>query len=317
MVKLPALVVFNPALKTLSSLKKDFHKAENKFSLPASTWTPATHEHGGLHASLQGIKNRYSCVIVVGGDGLVRSVIDIIHENDIEIGIIPMGTGNLLARNLGLPVLDRTKCIDISLGPTHRRIDLAQATLYGEQVSKHIFSVMAGIGLDADMAAGATVAKKQKLGWFAYVRPIIRSITENRQQEMSFTLDEKSAVKFKAHTAIVGNCGTLTANLLLMPDAVLDDGLLNIVVLNPRYFSGWTRIWSRLAIGGALNKSRAGRVVLNLAPAIKTLRYDEMKTLKLTLKHPQIVQLDGDSFGEVAEFDVTVLPSAISVRVPG
>ena len=169
----------------------------------------------------------------------------------------------------------------------------------------------------ADMAAGATTAKKQKLGWLAYVRPIIRSISENRQQEMSFTLDEKNEVKFKAHTAIVGNCGTLTANLLLMPDAILDDGLLNIVVLNPRYFSGWTRIWSRLAIGGALNKSRAGRVILNLAPAIKTLRYDEMKTLKLKLKRPQNVQLDGDSFGEVTEFDVTVLPHAISIRVSG
>lgn len=312
---LPVVVVVNPALPGQNALRKTLTAAQNKIGLPEPIWILASYENGGLTASLGALLKKVSAVIVAGGDGLVRSVAEIIHGSDIPLGIIPMGTGNLLARNLGLPVLDRAKCIAIACGTHERTIDLARAELVGEERSSHIFSVMTGIGLDADMAAGASVAKKKKFGWLAYVRPIVRSVAQNRQQEMSFSVDDQPTVAFKAHTAIVGNCGTLTANLLLLPDAVLDDGLLNIVVLNPKYLSGWTHIWSRLAIGGALNQTQAGRRILDLAPEIKTLRYDQLRKVTISLREPQAVQLDGDSYGEIESMTVTVLPLALKVRV--
>lgn len=313
---LPAAVVFNPAVP-MDAIRKSVSTAENRTGLPETIWLPASYENGGVPAAIDKIRNKISVVIVAGGDGLVRSVAEILQGSQIPLGIIPMGTGNLLARNLGLPVLDRNKCVSIAFGKHHRRIDLAQAELVGKQTTTHVFSVMAGIGLDADMAAGATVAKKKRFGWLAYVRPIVRSVAQNRQQEMTFMLDDQPPVSFKAHTAIVGNCGTLTANLLLLPDAVLDDGLLNIVVLNPKYLSGWTHIWSRLAISGALNQTQAGRRILDLAPEIKTLRYDKLRTVTITLREPQAVQLDGDSCGEIERMTVTVLPDALDVKVAG
>jgi diacylglycerol kinase family enzyme len=91
---------------------------------------------------------------------------------------------------------------------------------------------------------------------------------------------------------------------------------LNIVVLNPKYLSGWTHIWSRLAIGGALNQTKAGRRILDLAPEIKTLRYDQLRSVTITLKEPQAVQLDGDSYGEIHRLTVNVLPGVLTVRVP-
>lgn len=312
---LPAAVVFNPALPALESLRKSVATAQQRAGLPETLWIPASFDNGGLPASVGQVMHKVSAVIVAGGDGLVRSVAEIILGSDIPLGIIPMGTGNLLARNLGLPVLDRTKCVAIAFGQHLRRIDLAQAELVGEKTTSHVFSVMAGIGLDADMAAGASVSKKKRFGWLAYVRPIVRSVSRNRQQEMAFILDGQPPVVFKAHTAIVGNCGTLTANLLLMPDAVVDDGLLNIVVLNPKYLSGWTHIWSRLAIGGALNQTKAGRRILDLAPEIKTLRYDQLRTVSISLKEPQVVQLDGDCFGKIQRLTVTVLPHVIDVKI--
>ena len=313
---LPAVVVFNPALPVLNALKKTVATAQKRAGLPETLWIAASYDNGGLAKSVGKILPKVSVILVAGGDGLVRSVAEIIQGSEIPLGIIPMGTGNLLARNLGLPVLDRTKCVAIAFGQHFRRIDLAQAELVGEKTTSHVFSVMAGIGLDADMAAGASVSRKKRFGWLAYVRPIVQSVSRNRQQEMAFILDGQAPVVFKAHTAIVGNCGTLTANLLLMPDAVVDDGLLNIVVLNPKYLSGWTHIWSRLAIGGALNQTKAGRRILDLAPEIKTLRYDQLRSVTITLREPQAVQLDGDSFGEIHRLTVNVLPGVLTVRVP-
>lgn len=315
MSELPAVVVFNPALPGLDALKKTVATAQKKAGLPETIWVPASYENGGLTVSVGKVLSKVSAVLVAGGDGLVRSVAEILQGTDVPLGIIPLGTGNLLARNLGLPVLDRAKCVAIALGNHHRRIDLARAELVGEETTAHVFAVMAGIGIDADMAAGTSVTKKRRFGWLAYVRPIVRSLAQNRQQEMAFLLDDQPPVMFKAHTAIVGNCGTLTANLLLMPDAVLDDGLLNIVVLNPKYLSGWTHIWSRLAIGGALNQTKAGRRILDLAPEIKTLRYDKLRSVTITLKEPQAVQLDGDSYGEINRMTVSVLPQVLSVKV--
>ncbi|MDH6532853.1 diacylglycerol kinase (ATP) [Aurantimicrobium minutum] len=313
---LPAAVVFNPALPTLDTLRKIVAAAQKRAGLPETLWIPASFDNGGLPASVGNVLSKVSVVLVAGGDGLVRSVAEIIQGTDTPLGIIPMGTGNLLARNLGLPVVDRTKCVSIAFGKNHRQIDLARAELVGEETTTHVFSVMAGIGLDADMAAGASISKKKRFGWLAYVRPIVRSVAQNRQQEMSFILDDQPPVIFKAHTVIVGNCGTLTANLLLMPDAVLDDGLLNIVVLNPKYLSGWTHIWSRLAIGGALNQTKAGRRILDLAPEIKTLRYDQLRSVTITLKERQTVQLDGDSYGKINRMTVSVLPKVLTVKVP-
>jgi diacylglycerol kinase family enzyme len=313
---LPAVVVFNPALPSIDALRKTVTAAQKRAGLPETLWIPASYDNGGLAKSVGKILRNVSVILVAGGDGLVRSVAEIIQGSEIPLAIIPMGTGNLLARNLGLPVLDRAKCVAIAFGKDNRRIDLARAELVGEKTTTHVFSVMAGIGLDADMAAGASISKKKRFGWLAYVRPIVRSVSRNRQQEMAFILDNQPPVVFKAHTAIVGNCGTLTANLLLMPDAVVDDGLLNIVVLNPKYLSGWTHIWSRLAIGGALNQTKAGRRILDLAPEIKTLRYDQLRSVTITLKEPQAVQLDGDSYGEIHRLTVNVLPGVLTVRVP-
>lgn len=316
MSTLPIVVVYNPALSAHDSLRKSIESQLSKSGSPRPFWLAASYDNGGLPVALSAYVDRVSAVLVAGGDGLVRAVAEIIQGTHIPLGIIPMGTGNLLARNIGLPVLDRAKCVAIALGSHHRTIDLARAELVGKHTTSHIFSVMAGIGLDADMAAGTSVSEKKKFGWLAYVRPIVRSVALNKQQEMSFSLDDRQPVVFKAHTAIVGNCGTLTANLLLLPEAVLDDGLLNIVVLNPKYLSGWTHIWSRLAISGALRQTQAGRRILDLAPEIKTLRYDHMRTVTIRLREPQVVQLDGDSYGEIESMTVTVLPKVLKVRVP-
>jgi diacylglycerol kinase (ATP) len=318
------VVVFNPNLRSLTTLKKNLQAEADKLTNSELLWLPA---ESGLDVALAKAVRNAAAVVVLGGDGLVRAAAKQLVGTQIPLGIVPSGTGNLLARNMHIPVSDSRKAIRIALGEITQVIDVARATLRGagagagaragtDADATHIFTVMAGVGLDAAMAGGVTRIQKKRYGWLAYVAPIVRSIVRNSQHQMVLRLDDRKPVPIKAHTAIVGNCGTLTANLLLLPEAQLTDGLLDIVVLNPKAITGWTQIWSRVAVSGALVRSRPGRVLLKAAPPIHALQYGQFRQLELTLTHPQPVQLDGDVIGEANSVSVEVLPAALVVRVP-
>ena len=175
---------------------------------------------------------------------------------------------------------------------------------------------MAGIGLDADMAAETDGRLKKRIGWLAYVGPIAQSVGRNHQHEAVVVIDGDKTHSLRAHTMIVGNCGILPGNLLLLPEAVIDDGFLDAVVLRPKGPGGWARIWSRLAVGGVLHRVKGGPEILRAAPQFRALRYTQARTLELRLSTPQRIELDGDSFGEVSRLKVSVVPHGLTVRVP-
>ncbi|MEI3849863.1 MULTISPECIES: diacylglycerol/lipid kinase family protein, partial [unclassified Microbacterium] len=156
-----------------------------------------------------------------------------------------------------------------------RSIDVAVAELEDENGHRHAhsFAVMAGIGLDAAMARNTTALAKRHLGWFAYVTPIARSIIANRLFHLDYRIDDGRTRSARAHTIIVGNCGTLTGNMLLIPAARIDDGLLDVVMLRPKGLLGWARIGTRLTIQGIAQRSRFGRRMLMQAPTFRALAY--------------------------------------------
>jgi diacylglycerol kinase family enzyme len=173
---------------------------------------------------------------------------------------------------------------------------------------------MAGIGLDASMAADTNSKLKKRLGWLAYTDPITRSVIGNKQFSLHYRLDSARARSLRAHTVIVGNCGTLTANILLLPDAVVDDGLLDIVLLRPKSLGGWARVGSRLALGGLLHRSKAGRLVLQGTPQLRALQYAQSRLIEVRFNRPENVELDGDAFGPISAARIAVVPAALSVR---
>lgn len=309
-------VVFNPASVSKTALAKAFAEYSPQLGYGSVSWFPTTNAPDGTHlAALKALESRPSLIVVAGGDGTLRQVVAECHVSGIPIGIIPTGSGNLFARNLQLPVNSVKKAVKKALAGSLRQVDLAVAKFTVDGISQeHIFLVMAGFGLDAEMATETNPKLKKRAGWLAYVAPIVRSVSRNIQHEMDIRLDDGKHVTTAAHTAIVGNCGTLTANLLLLPDAHVDDGLLDVVVFKPKNFGGWTQIWSRLAIGGALNKTETGKAILKAAPVMKALVYRQTTELEVDFHEPQVIQLDGDSFGEVQHVQVSVLPHALTVR---
>lgn len=309
-------VVFNPMSVSKSALSKAFSEHAEPLGYGAITWCPTTAaQDGTVVAAHRALASNPSLIVVAGGDGTLRTVVAEVHSTGIPIGIIPTGSGNLFARNLQLPVNSIKKAVKKALAGNLHKVDLAQAAFTADgHEQKHIFLVMAGFGLDAEMATETNPQLKKRAGWLAYVAPIVRSVSRNVQHEMDIRLDDGKHVTTAAHTAIVGNCGTLTANLLLLPEARVDDGLLDVVVFKPKNFGGWTQIWSRLAIGGALNKTETGKAILKAAPIMKALVYRQTTELEVDFHEPQVIQLDGDSFGEVQHVQVRVLPHALTVR---
>lgn len=313
-----AAVIVNPVRVDAARLRAALVAEERRQGWRPHLWFETTPEDPGGQAARSALGHDPALVIVVGGDGTVRAVAEELVSSGIPVAVVAAGTGNLLARELGLRV-GLEEAVRVAFSGSDRTIDVGLAELERENgpASTHVFLVMAGIGLDARMATGTNAALKQRIGWLAYADPISRSVVGNERFPMHYRVDRARERSVGAHTVIVGNCGTLTAGILLLPDAEVDDGLLDVVLLRPKGFWQWVRVGWRLMVGGVLNRSRAGRVVLRSAPRLRAMEYVQGRSLSARFESRQHVELDGDSFGEVTAARIQVRPRALTVRVPG
>lgn len=314
-----AAIVCNPVNIDLGALRAAIDGAAERHGYGPSLWFQTTVEDPGQGAAALALAANPDILVVIGGDGTIRAAAEAVHGRALPVAVIPSGTGNLLARNLGLPVNDLAQSVETAFTGVDKAIDVGQAEFTREHgtVDRHTFLVMAGIGLDASMAANTSHRLKRRFGWLAYSDPIAKSVVANKRITMHYRLDGGDTQTIHAHTVIVGNCGTLTANILLLPAAKVDDGLLDVVVLNPKGFGGWAWIGARLVFGRILHRTKGGLLALQLAPAFRALRYAQARVLKAGFDTPQGVQLDGDDFGAVLGVSITVQPGALAVRLPG
>lgn len=311
-----AAIVYNPVGRLpLDRVRGAVEIQEHRHGWGRSRWYRTSREDSGRSAAQQALAGEPAVVIVVGGDGTVRTVAEVLHGSGTPLALLAAGTGNLLARNLGLPRGDIDASVRAAFGGVGRRVDVGVAELEDEagHRSSRVFLVMAGIGLDAQMAADTSAVAKRRLGWLAYVDPIAKSILRNRLFQLRFRVDGGGVRSARAHTIIVGNCGTLTGSMLLLPAAKVDDGVLDMVILRPKGRFGWARIGTRLALQGVAHRSRFGRAMLVLAPDLQALAYAQGRDFAVRFEVPHRVQLDGDSFGTIVAARITVRPAALQV----
>lgn len=314
-----AAVVYNPVNVPLERVRSAVAEQEQRHGWSESHWYQTSSEDSGRRAAFDAIASGPAVVIVAGGDGTVRTVAEVVHESGIPLALLPAGTGNLLARNLGFPLNDVAGSVATAFTGATRAVDVAVAELEDDEGrrSTQIFLVMAGIGLDAAMAQNTSALAKKRLGWLAYVTPIAQSILRNRMIHLHYRVDGGRARSARAHTVIVGNCGTLTGSMLLIPSAVIDDGLLDVVMLRPKGRLGWAGIGTRLTIQGIAQRSRFGRSMLQLTPDIKALVYAQGRQFDVRFDTPHRIELDGDSFGMVVRARITVRPAALQICIGG
>lgn len=311
-------MVFNPAKVNTQRLRDQVAAREKSLGWGPSTWHETSAADDGRGAAQDAAAHHPDVVLVAGGDGTLRVAAEELAPTGIPIALIPVGTGNLFARNLHLPLNNLPLAVRTAFEGTDRRVDIGEATLTLEDggVQIHAFLVMAGVGLDANMAANTNARVKKRLGWVAYSDPIARSVFGNHQFTLRYGLDDQPEQEMKAHTVIVGNCGTLTAGLLLLPDAVIDDGILNAVAFRPKGGAGWTKIGYGLALNRFFHRTRFGRVLDLFLPTSRTLRYTSGRRLTVRFDVPEQIQLDGDPFGKVSGAVLEVRHRGLAIRTP-
>ncbi|MFM6977186.1 MAG: diacylglycerol/lipid kinase family protein [Micrococcales bacterium] len=277
----------------------------------------AADETGGVQA-LRAIAQKATHIIVIGGDGTVRSVIEEVAKSkaSVTVGIVPIGTGNVLARNLNLPLADLELQIHRALFGNSHQIDLGLAKLImadGKRVEKH-FAVMAGIGLDAKIMMHTDSDRKRRLGWVAYVEGGLKMLPI-RYETLSVSVDNREPRQFKVVTLLIGNVGWLPGRLSMMPEASLDDGRLDVAAIGPRRFWNWIDFWSRVTVGNNIVRtSRVGKQLLDATANVKTL--ENMSGVKIRVA-PAVdteLQLDGDVIGKISEVEFEAQPRAVVVR---
>ena len=238
-------------------------------------------------------------VLSAGGDGTVMAVARGLAHSDVPLGVLPMGTGNLLARNLDLP-RELRAALDVALDGRSRRLDMGLLST-GLDGQPEGFAVMAGMGFDAAMMADAPVGLKAVAGWAAYVVSGARHLRD-RPLTVELQVDDRGPLRRSARSVVVGNVGTLQAGLRLMPGAAPDDGLLDVVVLSPLRLRDWLRVLVRLA------SRRPGA-----DPDVERFQGRRVQ-VQACGAHP--LQLDGDPAGATDLLVVQVDPGALLVRVP-
>ena len=270
--------------------------AESGWSEP--TWQYTTVEDPGTGMAERAAVSGADLVIVCGGDGTVREVCAELAGTGIPVGIVPAGTGNLLARNLGIPLYIRS-AIDVALNGQDRAIDLVDVS--GDGIEDTHFMVMAGMGFDAALMEGVNDDIKARVGWLAYVVSGLRSLMFPAVK-VEIQIDDEEPTVHRARTVVVGNVGHLQAGMPLLPDAAIDDGLLDVVILHPQRFVSWIPLAVRVLAKATktdelINRMTGQRVVL-----------------RASSDTPR--QLDGDSIGAGRELRMSCVHGRLLVRVP-
>ena len=284
-----------------------------------SRWYPTSVEDPGIGQAKQAVADGAAVVMAAGGDGTIRAVAEGLKDADVPITLLPSGTGNLLARNLRLSLDRLEESVSTAFTGVDRRIDLGLVELQRADGSKdtHTFVVMAGLGIDAAMIANTDPELKRRVGWLAYVQGIVRSLRGENSVRLRFQLDGGEARSVRVNSVLIGNCGLLTGNILLLPEAAVDDGIFDIVALRPEGVFGWIQIaWKVLWENGVLRRSEIGRKILRNTKEVRTLRYLKGKEIVLRTESPQQFQLDGDTMGEVVAVRARVKPEGLAVRIP-
>lgn len=312
-----AAVVYNPVKVDIDALRAAVDREERDAGWEPTLWFETSVEDPGGGMTRDAVEAGASVIVAAGGDGTVRAVAEAMHDSDARLALLPSGTGNLLARNLNLTLDDMDWSLRVAFTGTDRPMDIALIDIERENgdIDRAAFLVMAGVGLDAKMLANTDDELKKKIGWLAYVKAIFQALRDKNQLRLRYSVDGNETRSLRAHTIIVGNTGTLAANVLLLPEAVIDDGYFEIVLLRPEGVLGWIQIFVKvLWENGVLRRSKVGRLMMS--KDVDALNYVKGRKLVVRFRHPEQIELDGDDFGKAAAFNTRVRPGGLQVRVP-
>jgi YegS/Rv2252/BmrU family lipid kinase len=256
-------------------------------------WWEVTKSKQARRYAAQAVDEGVDLVFAWGGDGMVQRCADALAGSKTTLCIVPAGTANLLATDLGIPKEVRG-AVRTGLAGDRRILDLG--VLNGER-----FAVMAGMGLDAMMIRDAGGSVKGRLGRVGYVYAGAKNLGA-APMHVRIHVDEEPWFKGKVGCVLFGNIGTILGGITVFKDARPDDGRLSLGILTAKGLSQWLSVAGRTAIGQA-----------ERSPFVTTTQ-GRAFDVRIDGKAPY--ELDGGDRTPKKRFRVKVDPGAISIAVP-
>ncbi|PFG39385.1 diacylglycerol kinase-like protein [Georgenia soli] len=366
----PPAVVVNPSKSMdLDYLRDLVNRTAAEVGLGEPMWFETSVEDPGLGQAREALENGASVVVAAGGDGTVRAVAEALAGTGVPMGLIPLGTGNLLARNLDLPLGSQRELVATALTGRNRQMDLgwlrteplspedeekvrgradastarsAEKTDSGEAArgpeldaaipeegaaakgveppdageipdddpdKEHVFLVIGGLGFDAAMVSAADDELKAKLGWMAYFVAGVKHLTGRKIHATAELGDSDPGEPFTARTILFANCGRLPGNIVLFPDAQLDDGWLDIAAIDTRGgLIGWADLLRKVTLQGI-------GIRKDLVPYTSgTIEFRRARSVVVRTDEPEHVQVDGDLVGYATTIHARVEKGGLIVR---
>ncbi|GAA1346563.1 diacylglycerol/lipid kinase family protein [Arthrobacter roseus] len=293
-----AALIVNPIKSTNDDVAKAVRDLSTSEGWDSPLEIETTAEDPGFGQAKEALAAGVDVVLAAGGDGTVRAVAHELAGTDVPLGLIPLGTGNLLARNLELPlnnIADATR--RAMLGEDHQ-IDVVYATL-DHADERHLFLVMAGIGFDAAVMADTNDVLKDRVGWLAYVDAGIRNLP-GKPSKTRIAINGQAPMRRRLRSVMGGNCGKIQGGLEIFPGAKLDDGVLDIMTVAPSGAFGWIGVAAKLL---RRNKGKD--------PAVE---YFQGQSAEIDSEEPLEIQLDGDHLGQARHLAMELDAGVLTIR---
>lgn len=290
-----AAVIVNPSKVT----DYDLFRRRVEYELRHRGWRPpiwleTAVDDPGRQMSADALDRGADLVLVAGGDGTVRTVCSELAGTGTPVALIPAGTANQLARNLGIP-LDEDAALALAFEGHPVPLDVVR---YATDDDAGHFVVMSGLGLDAAIMAQTRPELKKLVGSAAYFLAAAQQVGV-QPFEVTVTIDDQEPITRLAIIALVGNVGTLNGTIQVFPDADPYDGRLNILVANPTSALDWARVATGL-----------------LGADVEPLEFAHGRRVRFEVTKPVAYQLDGDADGTTSVFEAEVVPGALTLMLP-
>lgn len=287
-----ALLVVNPASRRGARARSAAVAAFAKAGVQLDVRITETPGHATRIAETEAAG--YDAVFSLGGDGTAMEVIAALAGTRIPVGVLAGGTGNVIARSLGIPIAMK-RAVPMLLNGRDAMIDL------GRMNDGRRFAIGIGVGIDAAMIAETPSAWKRRIGVLAYVLVGVRSVMRFEHFDVRLTVDG-NVITTRASAVLIANFGTLLNDLIVLGSGIEhDDGLLNACVFSPRSFRDFVRITWRL-------------MTRNFSPD-RCLHYASGREFLLETTPARQTQADGELWG-TTPVHVTVEPRTARLLLP-
>src|SRR5436305_9324712 len=291
-----AVIIANPASGNVGFSLHNRHFDETLAFLRAQGWKAElwyTQSAGdGEELARKAVKQQVNLVIAAGGDGTINEIIQGLAGSETALGVLPGGTVNVWARELGIP-LDDTRARNVLVHGQTRRIDLGC-------VNGRYFLLMVGIGFDGEVTQAVEGNPLKRLGVLGYTLAVLWLGPRYRGFPVVAQID-RYVVKTRALQIFVGNTQLYAGAVKFTWQARCDDGLLDLCIVRK------LNLWGRLVV--------ARDFILRSSQRRLWVRYATFKTLKIETPAPIPYQIDGEA-GGYTPAELSVAPGILKVIVP-